>query len=220
MQSGDGLRSDGSIIAADIAVYLRSRHGIKVEEATIQDLIFRQLAGSITDTNDPVLDLCQLVSLLLIPNFVEASQDKTLGPKMIEPLLTSLQCYQKDPSEKLNRDVLRKGFAMYTDFVTLSDDLLDEMLAVADSSLLDALSSDVGGFDLKWKDQLTTNMEDATKVKMASNFDPQNSSASIVGKATSRSFKKIHTASFIDFCADHCMWHAYFLVPSSITLPT
>jgi hypothetical protein len=202
MQSGAGVRLDGSITAADIVVYLRSRHGIKVNEATVQDLIFRQLAGSTVETDPPVLDLCQLVSLLLIPNIVEASHDKTLGSKMIEPLLTILQSYQKDPSEKLDRDVLRKVFALHDGFFDISDDVLDDMLAVADSSVLDALSSDLGGFDLTWKDQLTTNMEDALQVQKASNLDPENSSASILKETMDCPFQKIHTASFIDFCAE------------------
>ena len=41
------IRSSGSIKAVDIAVYLKSRHGVIVSEEAIDQLIITELAGKI-----------------------------------------------------------------------------------------------------------------------------------------------------------------------------
>jgi hypothetical protein len=191
MQTGNGLRADGSIEASDIVFYLCSRHGLTVDECTVQDLILRQLAGPTTQAEKPVLDLCQFVALLLIPKFLEACQDKDLSQKLLHPFVTTLQSFQDDQG-KLSRDALREMLANYDEFVT-DDELLDDMIAIIDGSLLDALSSDVGIYDLSWKNHYTTHLEDATAVEKDS-----------VEKAPNHAvpFHRFFTASFIDYSAD------------------
>lgn len=92
------LRADGSLIARDVHLYLKSRHGINFSEESVQRFIIGELAGtcldgdreerlsveSNTDPNEngstneaksieeePKIDLVQLISLLLIPVFRE-----------------------------------------------------------------------------------------------------------------------------------------------------
>ena len=51
------IRSSGSIKAVDIAVYLKSRHGIIVAEDVIDHLIITELAGQIqTDMQKPLVE--------------------------------------------------------------------------------------------------------------------------------------------------------------------
>jgi hypothetical protein len=191
MQSGNGLRADGSIEASDIVLYLCSRHGLTVDELTVQDLVLRQLAGPTRHTDKPVLDICQFVAMLLIPKFREACQDKVLSQKMLQPFITTIHSFRDDQG-KLSRDALREILSSYEEFDT-DDELLDEMIAIVDKSLLNALSSDVGIYDLSWKNHYTTHLEDATGVENDSVEKAPNHAAL---------FNRFFTASFIDFSAD------------------
>jgi hypothetical protein len=186
MQTSNGLRVKGSIEASDIVMYLCSRHGLTVDECNVQDLILRQLAGPTTQVEKPVLDLCQLVALLLIPKFLEACQDKDLSQKMLQPFITTLQSFQ-DGQGKLSRDALREMFASYDEVVT-DEELLDDMIASIDDSLLHALSSDVGIYDLSWKNHYTTHFDDAAAVEKDSAETAPNHAVP---------FQRFFTASFI-----------------------
>jgi hypothetical protein len=96
LQSGSNLRSDGTIQAIDVALYLQSRHGIDVSTKYIEEHLFPELGGSSSSSSNtcsstsssgggddvptdaggptPFLDICQLLSITLIPYFLEQYQ--------------------------------------------------------------------------------------------------------------------------------------------------
>lgn len=48
MQTDELLRSNGSIKARDVALYLHSRFGLDIDEATVNMLIVKELAGNVS----------------------------------------------------------------------------------------------------------------------------------------------------------------------------
>ena len=95
-QSGENIRSDGSINSEDIQVYLLSRFGIKVTLDEVQTIIMDGMGGSSND--DEVLDLMEVTAIILIPlllkaAYVEGSYDdvenssnnRTLPPGVLPP---------------------------------------------------------------------------------------------------------------------------------------
>jgi len=70
-QSGENIRSDGSINSEDIQVYLLSRFGIKVTLDEVQTIIMDGMGGSSND--DEVLDLMEVTAIILIPLLLKAA---------------------------------------------------------------------------------------------------------------------------------------------------
>ncbi|VEU37742.1 unnamed protein product [Pseudo-nitzschia multistriata] len=70
-QSGETVRSDGSIRAEDIQVYLCSRFGIDVGLDEVRQTILRGMGGS--SNEDEVLDLMEVTAILLIPLLLKAA---------------------------------------------------------------------------------------------------------------------------------------------------
>jgi hypothetical protein len=70
-QSGETIRSDGSINNEDIQVYLLSRFGIKVSLEEVQTIIMDGMGGSSND--DEVLDLMEVTAIILIPLLLKAA---------------------------------------------------------------------------------------------------------------------------------------------------
>lgn len=192
--STKGLRKDASLTVTDVAYYLRSRHGVTVDEELIQSLILTDLAGNMNSDQDlaeteeekdgsDVLDLCQLLSILLIPHFHKASVEDSCADNLLDRVLASLRYAARETDEAtkgngrdnkkksvvLTRQVLRNLLTNLDEF-HVNDDLLDDMIKVAGGenteldkqSLLKALSHDLGAFQQSWETSLTTNYYDVT----------------------------------------------------------
>ena len=141
------LRSDGTIKACDVVLYLRSRHGIVVDEDVVKDLILKELAGQTTNSESGVLDICQLTAILIIPELIEADG------KLLDSIFGTV--FSDDALElnsgELRKDRLREIFSRYDD-VAISDELLEEMVAahsMGDFALINALTSDLAKFRLE-----------------------------------------------------------------------
>lgn len=80
---------DGSIRPIDVKLFLNSRYGVDVQEEVIKELIFKDLAGSMSqatptttkqdlqdgntqeEEDDVHMDLAQFVAILMIPHFLD-----------------------------------------------------------------------------------------------------------------------------------------------------
>lgn len=146
------------------------------------------------------MDLCQLVALLAIPHLLQAAQEK--GKRDILDWFKSAfgevtQC------QKLTRKALREAFESYDEF-GVPDDVLDSMIQAAGgpdgSSLEQALTGDLGQFDLNWKNQYTTtNLEDVLSVQ------PTPVAETSEGREMQEAslLRQKVTAPFIDFTAEN-----------------
>jgi hypothetical protein len=160
------LRTSGTIIATDIAVYLKSRHGLIVSEDVIDRLILTELAGQIQDepiketlhtepkkkkklkntdeSEEPdvhfAMDISQITAILLIPELIEASESRDM--KIFAPFRDVITAHMKDG--QITGPILREIFASVNEYI-VSDTVITEMLELANrpESLIQALVSDV-----------------------------------------------------------------------------
>lgn len=74
-QTGEELRKDGSIDAADIKMFLISRYGIDVTKNEINATIMKGFGGGgISEADGDTMDLTELVAMLLIPTLVKTKR--------------------------------------------------------------------------------------------------------------------------------------------------
>ena len=74
-QTGEELRKDGSINAADIKMFLVSRYGIVVTEKEVNDTIMKGFGGGgISEADGDNMDLTELVAMLMIPTLVKTKK--------------------------------------------------------------------------------------------------------------------------------------------------
>ena len=66
------LREDGSINAADIRVFLRSRFGILVDEKEVKNVVISGLGGG--ESEEEIIDLMEVVCIPLIPTILKAGR--------------------------------------------------------------------------------------------------------------------------------------------------
>ena len=167
-----------------------------------------QLVDVVED--EPCLDLCQFVGLLLIPQLLDASQNKgDLGENMFGPFIQDIAALglgggNKEVSARSSRNVLRRILESHDEFGA-SDELLDEMIAVArEGSLSQALMGDLSSFDLEWKNKETTSFQDVMQVKSVSEPSSDAEDAPRMKKpgATLVPLKRKFTAAFVDYMAD------------------
>jgi len=105
---------------------------------------------------------------------------------------------------KLTRKSLRAVFESYDEF-GISDDALDAMIQIAgDGNLEQALTGDLGQFNLEWKNQYATNLEKVLRLEPnlvpEQSFDAENAPKNM--KDTSLLRQKV-TAPFVDFIAEN-----------------
>jgi len=155
----DELRRDASIRQEDIRLFLSSRFGIVVDDATIQRMILGDLAGTGKGENNPsltgegcdeegeqVLDLMELVAVLFIPTFIKASlqlngkalpQDVTRAPSgMLDYVLKMILHDTTGTSspKPLSVELLKRIFISYGEVGLANDSvLLREMVEHAAS---------------------------------------------------------------------------------------
>ena len=164
--------------------------------------------------DEPCLDLCQFAGLLLIPQLLDASQNKGgLDETMFAPFIrdiSDLGLGKDQVSARRSRNILRRIFESH-DELGVSDELLDEMIAAAkDGSLTQALTGDLSSFDLEWKNKDTTSFQDAMRAKSAEkilhdvteHMDEEDSPHVKKPVMTVVPLKRKFTAAFIDYMAD------------------
>ena len=204
MQTDDPIRVDGTLHPRDIALYLNSRFGLDITVETVDKLIFKDLSGpTIRTDEEPSLDLCQLVAILAIPPLLEAAKG---GNRDI------LDWFKNTFDEvlqgrKLTRKTLREVFESYDEF-GVADDVLDSMIQAAggpNGSLEQGLVGDLDRFDLNWKNQYTTNLEDVLSAQTA----PVPESSERKDAQNDLLLRQKITASFIDFIADNYRRHSF-----------
>ena len=209
------LRADGTIKAGDIVLYLRSRHGIVVEEDTVKNLIMKELAGQTMNVDSDVLDLCQLTAILLIPQLLESAKDESRHEAVFGRVHDEIASVIGNKG--LTRQRLRETFAMYGDFA-VSNDLLDEMIVAASpgsKAFIHALTRDLSHFNLEWQVSASTNFDDATgglikswnsdrDTTHAMNYDAKEELEEwkITKPNTQTDLKRMRTFAFIDYSAD------------------
>ena len=72
------LNNSSFLLAEDIRLYLKSRHGVSIPPDEVQDRILEGLGGG-SNQNDS-LDLMEIVALLLIPTLLKASYETKNAP--------------------------------------------------------------------------------------------------------------------------------------------
>jgi hypothetical protein len=217
LQSGPHvIRTSGSIIAADIAIYLKSRHGLIVSEEIIDRLILLELAGQIQD--EPIKETLRNADAepkkkrKKAKKKTDASEEEQdvhfamdisqitailLIPELIDASESTDMMKIFAPFRQvitahmidgqITATALRDIFTSVNE-VNVSDEVITEMLQVADrpESLIEALVKDVA----LYKDHSSVSKA-PTLVEAIS--DPSNNDLSI---------KSVFTAPFIDSSAD------------------
>ncbi|EJK73318.1 hypothetical protein THAOC_05067 [Thalassiosira oceanica] len=65
-QTGETLRSDGSVSTEDVSRFLVSRYGLRVPASAVEETIARDFGGG------DQLDLCEIMAMLLVPTLIKA----------------------------------------------------------------------------------------------------------------------------------------------------
>lgn len=212
--AGD-IRTNGTIQAADICLYLRSRHGIAVSEADVERLLVHELAGQMQETivaptiedeedvnkdkkmeEDQVIgavDICQMIALLLIPELMQSPESlPEFENGLLGPFKKALQA-ELDKNGNVH-SLTMEGLRNVCDSAAIynaSDELLHDMVLVAQNSetLEDVLTGDV---------QLYSDFKNRAYSKYAA--------APVSGKdssnPTTASVTMIRTVPFLDTIAD------------------
>eukprot|EP00977_Amphora_coffeiformis_P021255 scaffold9085_cov215-Amphora_coffeaeformis.AAC.23 len=97
-QTAAVVRRDGSIDAADIKVFLRSRFGIEVTHREVCDTILQGMGGGNDD--EQVLDLMEVVAILLIPVLRKAAASSATSQSQTSTIHNNM------PPENLIQSVL------------------------------------------------------------------------------------------------------------------
>lgn len=211
------LRTSGTVKAEDIALYLKSRHGVVVEEDVLQELIVSQMAGGQWREEDGnenrVLDICQLVAILLIPHLLQQASggSKDCKENVFASFAAQIGGGDGGDHDPLTRDKLRAIFEECGED-NVTDDLLDEMIKLAadDEDFVAALTSDLGLYRLDWNNTDSTNFDDVALLKNnAVEKQPEDQHEAVeLGEDTAKDeqqllpLNRIHTASSVDYTAD------------------
>jgi hypothetical protein len=184
-QTGDTIRLDASLRDNDIRMYLKSRHGIVVNNTQVRRDIIHGLASS--TSQEDVLDLMEIVALLMIPTLLKAKQQMN-GTKLRKVVQTPKGMLEyclkmilfdttgSSEPEEISPAFLKYVFLSYGEGeIAGNDELLEEMMqATGNAHVLDehafaqALTSDIMLYDLKCETRGTSSYEDAfTKRKPA-----------------------------------------------------
>jgi hypothetical protein len=212
------IRSSGTIKTRDIALYFKSRHGLFVSEETIERFILTDLAGQIQDEPPPkeepveeivmkkkrkkspldedeflgALDICQFVSILLIPEILEGSEGSYDNFKLFAVFREAILAATKN-SSVISEQSLRELFESVGEF-KVSREVIESMLQLANrqEDLMEALVSDIS-FYKEYQDPSSYSRlrKDLSSPKLVSKNE------NFVATVSS-----IHTAPSIDFSSD------------------
>ena len=77
-QTGETLRKDGTINAADISLFLMSRYGIDVTADEVSNTISKGFGGGgISESDGNLMDLTEVVAMLFIPTLIRIKGEMT-----------------------------------------------------------------------------------------------------------------------------------------------
>jgi hypothetical protein len=182
------VRQDGSIDASDVRLFLRSRYGILVEEEEVRKTVILGLGGG--DSEEEIIDLMEVVSMLLIPTILKATRmeveetsplsaplptgvvppEPDLIKKVLKMILEDVTGSSTPP--KLDCVLISKIFQAYGEMDLARDTKLhEEMIQAAnplgeDDPTLDleafanGLVHDIQEYDIKNEIRCTTNFDD------------------------------------------------------------
>lgn len=184
-------RTDASINAEDIRLFLASRHGIRVTNEEVRSNILKGMGGG--QDEDEVLDLMEVVAMLLIPIFKKAYKQEVEGKDLTDGLVPApnnlldyalkiiLHDNTPDTSYKpLTTELVREILKGYGEHQLASDEnLVREMVDAAGGigSVLDeaafgkALTEDTDLLDLDNEVSLTTNFDDVNMITKQEEYD-------------------------------------------------
>jgi len=196
-QSSVTLRPDASITAADVVCYLASRHGIRVDIHFVRQQLMPGLAGAFGENPDPVFDLVEITSILLIPHLVRAAanNEDDFFERILDIVLqdvagTTTGLIEKGERPPLTRELIQAILECYGEQENARNEDIDDMLqaagVVADDEnssttlvkltpqvLARAATSDLKQYKLEWEDSMTTHFYDALQgTSLIDNEDP------------------------------------------------
>lgn len=164
-------------------LFLMSRYGIDVTKDEVRKNIIRGLGGGDEELDD-CIDLCEIVCMLLIPTLLKASVPKEDLPEGVvvprEGLLDyvlSMILHDTTGShtpKKLNKELIQRILVAYGEAdLASNDDLIDEMLAAADTpegtlnveAFAKGLTHDVQLYDIESEARVSTNYDDVFLTK-------------------------------------------------------
>mmetsp|Transcript_24281 Transcript_24281/g.45209 ORF Transcript_24281/g.45209 Transcript_24281/m.45209 type:complete len:1056 (+) Transcript_24281:78-3245(+) len=182
------VRKNGSITAADIRMLLTSRYGVVVDEDTIKTTVMSGLGGG--DSEEEIVDLMEVVSLLLIPTILKCSRVETdkkspLSGPLPEGVLPPepdlmkriLKMILEDVTgdaipKRLDKELIARIFEAFGEMdLSRDEELHEKMIEAANPSgcknpVLDleafanGLVQDIQEYDLKNEIRSTTNFDD------------------------------------------------------------
>lgn len=148
-----GIRQNGSIVAQDIELFLKSRHGVVVTEEEVHNQIINCFGGGTNGSK--CIDLMELVAMLIIPTLLKSKQqlqqesdqdgqhisipnrcklvlsESNLLKRIWAMILEDCN-YSPNNPPKLSKELLGRIFREYGETVLAADDtLLQEMLQAA-----------------------------------------------------------------------------------------
>ena len=147
-QTSNKLRSDGSIHQSDISALLASKFGIDISDEEVGMYILQggfstgsRLTNSTSDSqNNEILDLCELVAMIIIPELIRAvehdSSHEEVADNAIQDVLNGVlnimrDTLKLDPNEDvtINSDTMKKILAAVGEEKLAEDiDLIHHMI--------------------------------------------------------------------------------------------
>jgi hypothetical protein len=156
----------------DVVALLASRHGIKADVDYVKQHLMPDLAGALSADKDqePIFDIVELVSMLLIPYLRKEAvgeANKGLFHKVVDMIVLD-STGSHDPIQ-LNRETMKLILETYGE-EDVSDEVIDEMLLAAGvkesaefdaDKLIQATVGDTSQYMLDWENRPSTHYHDA-----------------------------------------------------------
>jgi len=156
-----------------------------------------------------ILDICQLVAILVIPELLQEAAKDTEDTKLFFAFHSELGGALPATKPALRQAMKDNGLIIEDDDVP--EELLDAMMEVSKNGddTIAALTSDLGLFDLEWKNTNTTIFDDVHKVDPNASKSVTKEEPIIVSKEgdpqqDGSKATRVYTAPGIDYSADTC----------------
>jgi hypothetical protein len=208
--------------AEDVANFLVSRHGIRVDLSYIEQNLMPSLAGAMDDSSEAVFDIVELASMLLIPHLrkMGALEDEYEVSDFFGKVLGMIISDVTGEDTKhfvLNRDTMREIMEFYGE-EDVNDEIIDEMLRAAGAdpkddtnfdyrALLAATTADIQQVKLDWDSTITTHYDDVldgtTLDTNLEDNDPDEEISKSQFDNAGKQVQRIFTFPTIDFVAEN-----------------
>lgn len=169
--------SDGLHVVEDVVYFLASRHGINADLNFVKERLMPDLAGALEeDEEEPVFDIVELVSIILIPHFLEDGNQDLFRQVMDMILLDITAGKDTDNRPKYLDDVLVRQVLEFYGETNVPQKAIDDMLRAAGArddvngelrieltpeALRRATTFDLKKYNTDWDHSLTTHFDDA-----------------------------------------------------------